>query len=74
MKRIIGVALVAVIAVPLMISGIFASPAPPVEDGLPKGIAFYGVLKDGLMEAEATNRPILFLSAAPQCAGVPGMW
>jgi hypothetical protein len=43
-------------------------------DSIPSGIAWYGVLDDGIADAKATNRPILLLSAAPQCAGVPGMW
>ena len=43
-------------------------------DSIPSGIAWYGVLTDGIAEAKATNRPIMILSAAPQCAGVPGMW
>ncbi|MFT4649375.1 MAG: hypothetical protein ACI9X4_002614 [Glaciecola sp.] len=37
-------------------------------------IAWYGTWKDGLAEAKRTNRPILLMSAAPQCHGVPGMW
>lgn len=41
---------------------------------IPSGIAWHGVLTDGLADAKATNRPIMLLSAAPQCAGVPGMW
>ncbi len=41
---------------------------------IPNGIAWYGVLEDGIADAKATKRPILLLSAAPQCAGVPGMW
>jgi hypothetical protein len=41
---------------------------------LPAGINWYGVLDEGLAEAARTERPILLLSAAPQCAGVPGMW
>lgn len=44
------------------------------DNGIPSGIAWYGVLADGVAEAKATNRPIMLLSAAPQCAGVPGMW
>ena len=44
------------------------------NDGLQPGIAWYGVLQDGLAQAQITQRPILLLSAAPQCAGVPGMW
>lgn len=41
---------------------------------IPSAIAWHGVLTDGLADAKATNRPIMLLSAAPQCAGVPGMW
>ena len=43
-------------------------------DSLPTGIAWYGVLTDGIADAKATNRPIMLLAAAPQCAGIPGMW
>ena len=38
------------------------------------GIAWYGVLKEGFLEAKRTGKPILFVTAAPQCSGVPGMW
>ena len=38
------------------------------------GIAWYGVLKDGLAEAKRTGKPILLITAAAQCNGVPGMW
>ncbi len=52
-----------------------ADPAPRTSGvAIPSGIAWYGVLKDGLAEAKESNRPILLLSAAPQCAGIPGMW
>lgn len=37
-------------------------------------VAWYGRLADGLAEAKRSNRPILLLSAAPQCEGVPGIW
>ncbi len=37
-------------------------------------IAWYGTMEGGLAAAEATGKPIMFLSAAPHCAGVPGMW
>jgi len=42
--------------------------------GLPAGIVWYGELEDGLKAAKLSERPVLLLSAAPQCAGVPGMW
>ncbi len=48
--------------------------AANVERGIAPGIAWYGVLADGLAEAERTGKPILLLSAAPQCIGVSGMW
>ena len=38
------------------------------------GIAWYGVLKDGLAEAKRSGRPILLISGAPACLGVPGVW
>jgi hypothetical protein len=38
------------------------------------GIAWYGVLQDGLDEAKRSGKPILFVTSAPQCGGVPGMW
>ncbi|MCA9121009.1 MAG: hypothetical protein H6822_31015 [Planctomycetaceae bacterium] len=37
-------------------------------------IAWYGRLSDGLAEAERSGRPILLVSGAPQCHGVPGVW
>ncbi|MDA1053745.1 MAG: hypothetical protein O3C40_25130 [Planctomycetota bacterium] len=40
----------------------------------PARIAWYGQLKDGLAEAQRTGRPILLVSGAPQCHGVPGVW
>ena len=46
----------------------------PTSKSAQSGIAWYGVLQDGLQEAKRTDRPILFLTAAPQCNGVPGMW
>jgi hypothetical protein len=44
------------------------------QGGLPAGIEWYGILEDGLAEAARTDRPILLLSAAPQCGGVSGLW
>lgn len=78
MRRMILFLVGVVAAIPLA-SGLLATPTEgphgnSLAEGLPKGIAFYGVLKDGLEEAKATNRPILFISAAPQCTGVPGVW
>ena len=46
------------------------SPATP--EGA--GIQWYATLDRGLAEAKRTGKPILFVSAAPHCAGVSGMW
>jgi hypothetical protein len=37
-------------------------------------IQYYATLERGLSEAKRTNRPILFVTGAPHCAGVSGMW
>lgn len=37
-------------------------------------IAWYGTLSSGLEVAKDTGRPILLVSGAPQCHGVPGVW
>ena len=46
----------------------------PTSKSVGSGIAWFGVLQDGLDEARKTGMPILFVTAAPQCNGVPGMW
>lgn len=38
------------------------------------GIQWYTDMAQGFAAAEATGRPILLLSAAPQCSEVPGDW
>ena len=43
------------------------------ENPVPR-IAWYGNLADGLAEAERSSRPILLISGAPACLGVPGVW
>ncbi len=51
------------------------APAPAAREAAPTGgIQWFPRLKDGLAEAKRTGRPILFLSAAPSCGGVPGVW
>ena len=77
-------ALSVAMAVVLLCSSVTAQLAPPTGDSyggsVPKsrkvvsGIAWYGVLTEGLAEAKRTGKPILFITAAPQCRGVPGMW
>ncbi len=37
-------------------------------------IAWHGTWKGGLAEAQRTGKPIMLVSAAPQCHSVPGIW
>ena len=43
-------------------------------EAAPARIAWYATLDSALAEAERSQRPILFTSAAPACTGVPGIW
>lgn len=47
---------------------------PPASIELTGGVQWFTRLKDGLAEARRTGKPILYLSAAPSCGGVPGLW
>jgi len=38
------------------------------------GIAWFGTWQQGLAEAQRTGKPILLMSAVPQCHNVPGVW
>jgi hypothetical protein len=49
-------------------------PAEEVSKGAPAGIQWFTTLESAKKEAERTGRPILLVSAAPHCAGVPGIW
>ncbi|MFT4638293.1 MAG: hypothetical protein ACI8T1_001612 [Verrucomicrobiales bacterium] len=48
--------------------------APSSLDLGEPGIAWYGRLDLALQEAKRSNRPILFMAAASQCNGVPGVF
>ena len=37
-------------------------------------IAWHGTWQGGLAEAQRTGKPIMLVSAAPQCHSVPGVW
>ena len=37
-------------------------------------IAWHGTWKGGLTEAQRTGKPIMLVSAVPQCHSVPGVW
>lgn len=47
---------------------------PQTEAKEAAGIPWFSTLARGLAEAKRTGKPILFVSAAPHCAGVSGMW
>jgi hypothetical protein len=49
-------------------------PLPVHEEPTEPGIAWFGTWSEALAEAQRTGRPMLFLSAAPQCSRVPGVW
>lgn len=52
-----------------------AKPGPGVVDPIVgERIVWYGSLKQGQAIAAETERPILLISAAPSCRGVPGVW
>jgi ABC-type sugar transport system substrate-binding protein len=51
-----------------------AGPLPVHEEPTQPGIAWFGTWSEALAEAQRTNRPLLFMSAAPQCSRVPGVW
>jgi hypothetical protein len=51
-----------------------ASALTLADDTATPRIAWYGTLKSGLSEAKRSGRPILFISGAPQCLGVSGIW
>ena len=53
-----------------------AVPGPDREiaSEYPAGVAWWGTWDGALSEAKRTGKPILLLSAAPQCHGVPGVW
>lgn len=44
------------------------------QAAIPAGIQWFATWESGLREAQATDRPILLVSAAPHCAGVSGTW
>ena len=68
-KLVLGIALGILGVFGLMDSLRTAEAAAPAN-----GIQWFSTLESGLAAAKQTNRPILFLSAAPHCAGVPGSW
>jgi hypothetical protein len=50
------------------------APFATAQNDLDVSIQWFATLSRGLEEAKRTGKPILFVSAAPHCAGVSGMW
>ena len=50
----------------------FGQEAP--SDSKTEKIAWHGTWKGGLAEAQRTGKPIMLVSAVPQCHSVPGVW
>ena len=70
----VAIAMSAVLAVGI---GVCAQEKHSRTDGHQRsfgGIHWYSTLDSGLAAASKTGRPILFLSAAPHCGGVSGVW
>jgi hypothetical protein len=68
--------LLAVASAPAQGSKSSDKPAAKATDaaGVQDSIAWFGTWQQGLAEAKRTGRPILLMSATPQCHGVPGVW
>lgn len=50
------------------------SPSLPANATVEEGIGWIPTWRQGIAEANRTKKPILLVSAAPQCGGVPGEW
>ncbi len=51
-----------------------ALPATAGESDKEAGIQWFGTLDGGMEEAKRTGKPILLMSAAPQCHNISGVW
>ena len=69
MERKILILVVVLLCIPLVLFGQGA----PSESKTEK-IAWHGTWKGGLAEAKRTGKPIMLVSAVPQCHSVPGVW
>ena len=72
--RITTLLLAALIAAPLSAQDRRGGRNATIEGTTQPGIAWYGVLEHARQEAARTGKPILLMSGAPACSGVPGMW
>ena len=66
------------ISLALLAAAVFGQGRPPgpslVKPQEGERMAWFGTLEKGLAEARRTNRPILFVAAAPHCHSVSGIW
>ena len=69
MERKILILVVVLLCIPL----VFFGQGAPAESKTEK-IAWHGTWKGGLAEAKRTGKPIMLVSAVPQCHSVPGVW
>ncbi|MDE0960151.1 MAG: hypothetical protein OSB09_05160 [Planctomycetota bacterium] len=51
-----------------------SSSAPDSPLQYPAGVAWWATWEGATEEARRSGKPILLLSAAPQCHGIPGIW
>ncbi|MGE4619111.1 MAG: hypothetical protein AAEJ04_04800 [Planctomycetota bacterium] len=72
--------LLTIILLPLLVTPAEATGSQPRAQAgdqiteYPAGVAWWGTWEGALAEGQRTEKPILLLSAAPQCHGVPGIW
>ena len=59
-----------------LVASIFSNAVAPASKAAAKAekIAWHGTWKGGLAEAQRTGKPIMLVSAVPQCHSVPGVW
>ena len=59
----------------VLLGGLLAATVEAQRNAQPAvKIAWHGTWKGGLAEAQRTGKPIMLVSAAPQCHSVPGVW
>ncbi|MDG2382147.1 MAG: hypothetical protein P8N76_10775 [Pirellulaceae bacterium] len=59
--------------IPTALAIVFVCTIALATEATPR-IAWYGTWAAARAEAARSNRPILLVSAAPHCLGVPGTW
>ena len=59
-----------------LVAPFFSNAQAPASKAAAKteNIAWHGTWKGGLAEAQRTGKPIMLVSAVPQCHSVPGVW